>query len=35
VERAAQDFAEGGLRDRFALAVTPQAARVGLPVVAR
>jgi hypothetical protein len=35
VERAAQDFAEGGLRDRFALAVTPQAARVGLPMVAR
>jgi len=35
VERAAQDFAEGALRDRFALAVTPQGAQVGLPLVAR
>lgn len=35
VERAAQDFAERDLRDRFALAVTPQGAQVGVPLVAR
>jgi hypothetical protein len=35
VERAAQDFAEGALRDRFALAVTRQGVRIGIPLVAR
>jgi uncharacterized protein DUF4430 len=35
VERAAQDFSEGELRDRFALAVTPQGAPLSIPLVAR
>ncbi len=35
VQRAAQDFSERDLRDRFALAVTPLALPLGIPLVAR